>query len=58
MSSNGTEAQMLIGYIRFNLLQFEGVCEEKGDICSFKCQIAGGSGGYCDKAKMCNCRQM
>ncbi|XP_039969406.1 uncharacterized protein LOC126756101 [Bactrocera neohumeralis] len=42
-----------------NTLTFKGVCEQKGgDWCSLKCQIAGGRDGYCNKAKICNCRQM
>ncbi|XP_012155812.1 uncharacterized protein LOC105664695 [Ceratitis capitata] len=42
-----------------NTLTFSGVCEEKGgDWCSLKCQIAGGRDGYCNKVKICYCRQM
>ncbi|XP_017470934.1 PREDICTED: uncharacterized protein LOC108362463 [Rhagoletis zephyria] len=39
-------------------LTFANVCEERGDWCSVKCQIAGGRDGYCNKAKICNCRQL
>nr|XP_036223208.1 uncharacterized protein LOC118681704 [Bactrocera oleae] len=45
--------------IYVNTLTFKGVCEEKGgDWCSLKCQIAGGRDGYCNKGKICNCRQL
>ncbi|XP_028893457.1 uncharacterized protein LOC105221414 [Zeugodacus cucurbitae] len=45
--------------IEVNTLTFNGVCEEKGgDWCTLKCQIAGGRDGICNKAKICNCRQM
>ncbi|XP_049309732.1 uncharacterized protein LOC109579864 [Bactrocera dorsalis] len=50
--------QVLI-VLEINTLTFKGVCEQKGgDWCSLKCQIAGGRDGYCNKAKICNCRQM
>ncbi|XP_018795809.1 PREDICTED: uncharacterized protein LOC108973196 [Bactrocera latifrons] len=42
-----------------NTLTFKGVCEQKGgDWCNLRCQIAGGRDGYCNKANICNCRQM
>ncbi|XP_068144456.1 uncharacterized protein [Drosophila tropicalis] len=37
---------------------FEGVCQLKGDWCTTKCQIAGGSGGMCNKVALCICQPL
>ncbi|XP_062132619.1 uncharacterized protein LOC133843194 [Drosophila sulfurigaster albostrigata] len=34
---------------------FTGVCELQGDWCTTQCQIAGGSGGRCNKVRLCVC---
>ncbi|KAH8371403.1 hypothetical protein KR093_007195, partial [Drosophila rubida] len=37
---------------------FTGVCEQPGDWCTTQCQITGGSGGMCNKVKLCICRPL
>ncbi|XP_053965202.1 uncharacterized protein LOC128867757 [Anastrepha ludens] len=44
--------------VEVNMLTFTGVCELSGDWCTVKCQTAGGRDGYCDKVKICHCRQL